>query len=293
MQVLGIQLFIGLIVVVVAVIALSVRVVPHSQQWVVERFGQRMRVLKPGMSLILPFADRVRNKVNMVQYLVDIKEGEFVTEDNIALSLDLTTFMIVYDPIKASYALSDLPKAVDVVVRTTLRSLIGSLPLDELVNFPHRIEENLRGVINEGIAIWGIAITNMKFGNIKRSYPQYKFEQLDPGTKLLTIAVPGFMDGDLAVELEGSRLIVRGNKQAQPIVAGKRPIGSAPGFEQQAFERRFQLGEYVEIKGARLAHGLLEIELARRIPEPISPRKTIGISGTVARAAEHKVIKAA
>jgi HSP20 family molecular chaperone IbpA len=282
MQVLGIQLFIGLIVVAVAVIALSIRVVPHSQQWVVERLGQRMRILKPGMNLVLPFADRVRHKVNMVQYL-----------DNIALSLDLTTFMIVYDPIKASYALSDLPKAVDVVIRTTLRSLIGSMPLDDLVNFPHRIEENLRTVINEGIATWGIAITNMKFGNIKRSYPHYKFDQLDPNSKLLTIAVPGFMDGDLAVELEGSRLIVRGNKQAQPIVAGKRPIGSAPGFEQREFERRFQLGDYVEIKGARLAHGLLEIEVARRIPEPISPRKKIGISGTVARAGEQKIIKAA
>ena len=293
MQVLGIQLFIGLIVAAVAVIALSIRVVPHSQQWVVERFGQRMRILKPGMNLVLPFVERVRHKVNMVQYLVDIKEGEFVTEDNIALSLDLTTFMIVYDPIKASYALSDLPKGVDVVIRTTLRSLIGAIPLDDLVNFPHRIEENLRAVINEGIAAWGIAITNMKFGNIKRSYPHYKFDQMDPNSKLLTIAVPGFMEGDLAVELEGSRLIVRGNKQMQPIVAGKRPIGAAPGFEQREFERRFQLGEYVEIRGARLAHGLLEIELARRIPEPISPRKKIGISATLARGVEQKVIKAA
>src|ERR1044071_6178136 len=72
------------------VVGLTIRVVPFSQQWVVERLGRRVRVLKPGWSVVVPFVDRVRHKVNMTQHLVEIKDGEFVTEDNISLTLDLT-----------------------------------------------------------------------------------------------------------------------------------------------------------------------------------------------------------
>jgi HSP20 family molecular chaperone IbpA len=273
------------------VVGLTVRVVPFSQQWVVERFGRTVRVLKPGWNVVVPFMDRIRHKVNMTQHLVEIKDGEFVTEDNVSLSLDLTAFLLVHDPVKASYGVSDLPRAIEVLVRTNLRSAIRAMTVEDLLGNAQRVEDNMRSILNEGAAFWGATISALQFGHIRRSWPVYKVERTDAMTKLLTLVVPGFLDSELSVELEGSRLIVRGNKHGDPARTG--PGGAATILENRSFERRFQLGDHVEIKNARLAHGILEIEIARRVPESALPRLRIGISGNLTDGPDSKVIRAA
>jgi HSP20 family molecular chaperone IbpA len=273
------------------VVGLTVRIVPFSQQWVVERFGRAVRVLKPGWNVVIPFMDRIRHKVNMTQHLVEIKDGEFVTEDNVSLSLDLTAFLLVHDPVKASYGVSDLPRAIEVLVRTNLRSAIRAMTVDDLTGNAQRVEDNMRSILNEGAAYWGATISALQFGHIRRSWPVYKVERTDAMTKLLTLVVPGFLDNELSVELEGSRLIVRGNKQGNP--ARANPGGAATILENRSFERRFQLGDHVEIKSARLSHGILEIEIARRVPESALPRMRIGISGNLTHNPDPKVIRAA
>ncbi len=291
MQLLSLGHLIVLMGISATVVGLTVRVVPFSQQWVVERFGRAVRVLKPGWNVVIPFMDRIRHKVNTTQHLVEIKDGEFVSEDNVSLTLDLTAFLQVHDPVKASYSVSDLPRAIEVLVRTNLRSAIRSMPLEDLLSNAPRIEDNLRSILNEGAGHWGATISALQFGHIRRSWPAYKVERTDAMTKLLTLVVPGFLDTELSVELEGSRLIVRGNKHGD--AARETPGGAASILENRSFERRFQLGEHVEIKGARLSHGILEIEIARHVPDSALPRLRIGISGTLARNADPKITRAA
>lgn len=122
-------------------------------------------------------------------------------------------------------------------------------------------------------------------GESAPSYPPYNIERTDENAYRITIAVAGFSDGDLAIESKENVLTVRGDKTAQD-GAEKREI-LHQGIAARAFERRFQLADYVQVTGASLENGLLHIDLVREIPEAKKPRQ-IAIGGKPAKVLEAK-----
>lgn len=264
--------------------ACCLRVVPRGQRWVVERFGSQLRVLQPGLNVVIPFVEHVRQKLDLTERVIEIRDPDLLTKDEVALGFDVTAFLRISDPVKASYAVSDLLRAADVLVRTNLRSAVRSLPAEAIVSQPARLEDNLLAVLNEGLTQWGAELTTLHIERVGPAYPRYRVAQTGELTKLITLVVPGFLEDELLVEVEGNKLIIRGTKRDEDIA----------GFpaECQAFERRFQLGDHVEVRGARLTSGLLEIELARKGAEGLA-RNKVGISGKLSQTLEPKITKAA
>lgn len=267
-----------------AIAAFCLRVVPRSERWVVERFGSKIRVLMPGLNAVVPFAERVRKRVDVTERALEIRDPDLLTKDEVALGLDVTAFLRVSDPVKACYAVADLYRAADVLLRTNLRSAVRAMTADAILAQPARVEESLLAVLNEGLAQWGALLTAFHIDRVGPSYPRYRVAQTSETTKLITLVVPGFLEDELLVEVEGHKLIIRGNKRDEDVA----------GFpaECRSFERRFQLGEQVEVRGARLTCGLLEIELQRKGASGAA-RNKVGISGTLSQPLEPKITRAA
>ena len=121
------------------------------------------------------------------------------------------------------------------------------------------------------------------------SYPPYNIERTGENAYRVTVAVAGFTEADLAIEVKENTLTIRGEKQAKPEAAGQV---LHQGIASRAFERRFQLADHVEVKGASLENGLLHVDLVRQIPEAMKPRQ-IPINGGTPRVIEGGTQKAA
>ena len=273
-----------LMAVTIAAAVACFRSVPRSERWIVERFGSRVRVLTPGLNVVLPFVERVKQKVDITERVLEIHDPDLLTEDEVALGFDATAFLKISDPARAGYVVSDLVRAADVLVRTNLRSAVRSLSAEAILAHPARLEDGLIAVLNEGLTQWGAQLTALHIQRVGPSYPRYRVAQTGEATKLITLVVPGFLEDELLVEVEGHKLIIRGNKRDQD-------EGGFPA-ECQSFERRFQLGEHVEVRGARLTCGLLEIELQRKGADGVS-RNKVGIRGNLSQTLEPKIIRAA
>lgn len=271
-----------IVAVTLAGAAACLRVVPGGQRWVVERFGARVRVLAPGLNLVLPFVDRVKQKLDLTERVIEIRDPDLLTKDEIALGFDLTAFLKVSDPVRASYIVSDLVRAADVLVRTGLRSAVRSLSAEAILAQPARLEDGLLAALNEGLAQWGAEITTLHIERVGPSYPRYRVTQTGEFTKLITLIVPGFLEDEILVEVEANRLVIRGKKPDED------PLRLA--VECQNFERRFQLGPSVEVRGARLTAGLLEIELARKGAASSADSK-VGTGVTLSKTLEPKITK--
>ena len=109
-------------------------------------------------------------------------------------------------------------------------------------------------------------------------YPPYNIERLGETDYRISMAVAGFSESEISIEMQDGRLIVKAEKKPEPDADGKAKAYLHRGIAERAFERRFQLADYVEVKTATLAHGLLHIDLVRNVPERLKPRK-VAISG--------------
>jgi SPFH domain / Band 7 family len=129
-----------LIVVFLAILTvfLGVKTVPQGYNWTVERFGRYTRMLRPGLNLVVPFIDRIGRKMNVMEQVIDVPEQEVITKDNASVAVDGTAFFKVFDAAKASYEISSLEPAILKLTTTNIRSVMGTMDLDEVLS--HRDE---------------------------------------------------------------------------------------------------------------------------------------------------------
>ncbi len=162
-------LLIIVVVFLIILFAMTVRIVPQGEEWIVERLGKFHAKLDPGLNIVVPFIDRVTYKLITKDLILDIDEQEVITRDNAVILTNAVAFVRVTDPIKAAYGVTNFAMAVRNLIMTTLRSIIGEMELDEALSSRDRIKARLREAILDEAADWGITVKSVEIQDIRPS----------------------------------------------------------------------------------------------------------------------------
>lgn len=157
------------VVLLLIVIAQGVRIVTQGEEWVVERFGRYYRVLKPGLSLIIPLFDRVAYRVTTKDIVLDIERQEVITIDNALITTNAVAFIKIIDPVACVYGVEQYRVGVRNLVQTALRSIVGEMTLDEALSSREKIKNNLQNMLTENMEDWGIALKTVEIQDIQPS----------------------------------------------------------------------------------------------------------------------------
>ncbi|MEN3147849.1 SPFH domain-containing protein [Neorhizobium sp. IRAMC:178] len=158
---------IGLVVLVILVLFAGIKTVPQGYRYTVERFGRYTRTLEPGLNILTPFIERVGVRMNVMEQVLDIPTQEVITKDNASVSADAVAFYQVLNPAQAAYQISNLQNAIQNLTMTNIRSVMGSMDLDELLSNREVINERLLRVVDEAVGPWGIKVTRVEIKDIQ------------------------------------------------------------------------------------------------------------------------------
>ena len=157
------------VVLVLITIMLGVRIVPQGSKYVVQRLGKYHKTLGPGLNILMPYIDSVAYKVTTKDIVMDIPSQEVITRDNAVLIVNAIAYINIVSPEKAVYGVENYILAIQNLVQTSLRSIVGEMNLDDALSSRDHIKAKLKTAISDDIADWGITLKTVEIQDIKPS----------------------------------------------------------------------------------------------------------------------------
>jgi regulator of protease activity HflC (stomatin/prohibitin superfamily) len=222
----GLIVLIALALVALIVLARAVRIVPQARAGIVERLGRYHRTLDAGLTLVVPFVDRVRPLIDLREQVVSFDPQPVITEDNLVVHIDTVIYFQVTDPKAATYEIANYIGAIEQLTVTTLRNVIGGMSLEETLTSRDQINAQLRGVLDDATGKWGIRVNRVELkavdppGTIKDAMEKQMRAERDKRAAILT--AEGFKQSQiLTAEGEKQAAILRaeGEQQSQVLRA--------------------------------------------------------------------------
>ena len=156
----------ALLVIIIVLVAMSIKIVKQSEVYVIERLGKFYKVADAGLTIIIPFLDHVRSVVSLKQQTMDVPPQGVITKDNVTITIDTVVFYQITDPAKAVYEIQSLKKGIEYLAITTIRDIIGKMDLDETFSSRDGINNKLRVVLDEATDRWGCKIDRVEIKDI-------------------------------------------------------------------------------------------------------------------------------
>jgi len=154
---------------VVTTLYKGINVVPQGQEWVVERLGKFSRTITPGLNIIVPYFDTIREKISTRDIILDIPQQEVITRDNAVILTNAIAFIRITKPEDAVYGVEDVNQAIQQLIMTTLRSILGEMKLDEALSNREQIKTRLKDNIIDDVADWGVTVKSVEIQDISPS----------------------------------------------------------------------------------------------------------------------------
>jgi regulator of protease activity HflC (stomatin/prohibitin superfamily) len=219
---------------VLVALARTIRIVPQARAGVVERLGRYSRTLTPGLTIVVPFIDRIREMIDLREQVISFAPQPVITEDNLVVSIDTVIYFQVTDAKAATYEIQNYIQAIDLLTVTALRNLVGGMTLEEALTSRDAINDQLRGILDDATGKWGIRVHRVELkaidppASIKETME--KQMRADREKRAAILQAEGIKQAQI-LEAEGSKqsaiLKAEGDSQAQVL----RSEGQAKAIE--------------------------------------------------------------
>ncbi|WP_020675772.1 SPFH domain-containing protein [Geopsychrobacter electrodiphilus] len=258
-------------------IFLGVRLVPQGSKFVVQRLGKFHIVLSPGLNIIIPYVDSVAYKVTTKDIVLDIPSQEVITKDNVVIIANAVAFINIIHPEKAVYGVENYTIAIENLVQTSLRSIVGEMQLDDALSSREMIKAKLKTSISDDIADWGIMLKTVEIQDIKPSDTMQTAMENQAAAERLRRAAVTKADGAkqaAILEAEGRFEASKRDAQAKIVLAeaSQQAIEKVSrAIQDQELPVMYLLGEkYIEsIKDIAVSNNSKTIMLPADIPAAI------------------------
>jgi regulator of protease activity HflC (stomatin/prohibitin superfamily) len=208
---------------VLLTLARTIRIVPQARAGVVERLGRYSRTLTPGLTIVVPFIDRIRDMIDLREQVVSFDPQPVITEDNLVVNIDTVIYFQVTDPKAATYEIANYIQGIEQLTVTTLRNVIGGMELEETLTSRDNINGQLRGVLDDATGKWGIRVNRVEIkaidppGTIKDSMEKQMRAERDKRAAILN--AEGVKQSQiLTAEGEKQSAILRAEGQRQAAI---------------------------------------------------------------------------
>ena len=290
----GILVFIIFVVLLVLFISSFVKIVPQSEAFVIERLGAYNRTLDVGLHILVPFVERVANRVSLKEQVMDFDPQPVITKDNVTMQIDTVVYFKVFDPKLFTYGVVNPINAVDSLTSTTLRNIIGDLNLDDTLTSRDTINAQMKSIIDEATDAWGIKVNRVEVKNIipPRDIQEAMEKQMRAERQkreAILVAEGEKQSSILRAEGEKETMILRANAEKESAIAKAEGQAQAVKLLNEARAASIKMindahpsQPYVELEGFKALEKLAD----GRSTKIIVPRNLSSLAGTLASAME-------
>jgi regulator of protease activity HflC (stomatin/prohibitin superfamily) len=212
----------ALFIFLLVTVAKGVRQVPQGNKWVVQRLGKYYTSLNPGLNFVIPYIDSIAYKVTTKDIVLDIPSQEVITKDNAVIMTNAVAYINIVSPEKAVYGVEDYTLAIQTLVQTSLRSIVGEMALDDALSSRDHIKAKLKAAISDDIADWGITLKTVEIQDINPSGTMQAAMEEQAAAERARRATVTRADGDkqaAILKAEGKLEASRREAEAQVILA--------------------------------------------------------------------------